>query len=153
MKGIITPLYLLAVLTCQGADQELSMVAKPMRAGASPARTLSHCTCARQLGRPRGGRQGQPRVEITTQACGNDAGLGQAMKSIHSSGSSPVVVTGVRNSPAIARQVYSDGARLRPGQKANPQIKAQINKVRGQAHVHLGQSQRQIQVKHISGPD
>lgn len=108
LKGIIAPLYLLAVLPCQGAGQERSMVARPMGAGASPARTPSHCAWVRQVGRPRGGRWGQPRVEITTQVCDDDASLSQAIKSIHSSGSNPAVVTGVRNSPVVARQVSSD---------------------------------------------
>lgn len=74
-----------------------------------------------------------PRVQITTQVCGDDAGLDQAMKSIHRSEPSPAVVTSVRSNPAIASQVYSDGAGLKPGQKVNPQVKAQINRLHGQA--------------------
>lgn len=58
LKGIIAPLYLLAVLPCQGAGQELSMVARPMGAGAWPARTLSHCTWVRQVGQAQGWQMG-----------------------------------------------------------------------------------------------
>lgn len=62
------------------------------------------------------------------------------MKSINVSGLSPAVVTGIRNNPTVARHVYSDGARLRPGQKVSPQIKAQTKKVPREAHAELGKS-------------
>lgn len=82
----------------------------------------------------------QARVQITIHICGDDADLGQDMKSSHFPGLSPAVVTGIRNNLVIARHVCCDGARLGPGQKVGPCVKAQTKKVPSQPHAELGQS-------------
>ena len=106
------------------------------RAGVSPARAASHCTWARQVVWAQGWQMGsapESRSPHKWWWCS----LRQVLKSIHRSESSPAVVTSV---PTIARQVYSDGAELKSGQKVNPQVKALINRVHGQAQARLGQS-------------
>lgn len=86
---------------------------------------------------------------MTTHIFGDDAGQGQVMKSSHISGLSPALVTGIRNNPAIARHVCSDGARLRAGQKVGPQVKAQTRKVPRLIHVWLGQRESHAHGKHL----
>lgn len=61
------------------------------------------------------------------------------MKSTHISGLSPGVMTCIKNNLVIARNVYSDGPKLRPGQ-VGPQVKAQTKEVPSQPYVELGQS-------------
>lgn len=62
---------------------------------------------------------------------------GEARKATRWSGSVPVRVTGVRHSPVITGQVYSDKAVLRPCWEFRPQVTAPISGVHGQdRHSH-----------------
>lgn len=74
-------------------------------------------------GKPGNSSQVQPRVQITRQVCGDEVGL----KSSHEirSGSVLVMVTRIRHTPIIARQVHSDAVYSRSETKVGRQSPGQ----------------------------